>query len=115
MPLTTSCRFGDVVLVPFPFTDQSSTKKRPAVVVSSDAYHRDHVDLIVAAVTSQPHSHRSGEVNLADWQQAGLLKPSVVKPVLATIDARLVIKKLGSLSDDDRNALARVFRQVIGP
>ena len=41
MPTTTGCEFGDVVLVPFPFTDQTTTKKRPAVVVSSDAYHRD--------------------------------------------------------------------------
>lgn len=114
MPPTTSCSFGDVVLVPFPFTDQSSTKKRPAVVVSSDAYHRDHVDLIVAAVTSQPQSHRSGEVALADWQQAGLLKPSVVKPVLATIEARLVLKKLGRLSDNDCNALARALHHVLG-
>lgn len=35
----TSYKFGDVVLVPFPFTDQSASKKRPAVVVSSSAYH----------------------------------------------------------------------------
>jgi mRNA interferase MazF len=36
----TACEFGDVVLVPFPFTDQTATKKRPAVVVSSIAYNR---------------------------------------------------------------------------
>ena len=35
MPLTTGYSFGDVVLVPFPFTDQSGSKKRPAVIVSS--------------------------------------------------------------------------------
>ena len=50
---TTCCEFGDVVLVPFPFTDQSTTKKRPAVVVSSDRYHRERQDLIILAVTSQ--------------------------------------------------------------
>jgi len=39
-------RFGDVIVVPFPFTDQSATKMRPAVVVSSDAYQRERPDLI---------------------------------------------------------------------
>jgi len=47
MPTTIGCEFGDVVLVPFPFTDQTTTKKRPAVVVSSDAYHRDRPDVIL--------------------------------------------------------------------
>ena len=45
MPTTIGCSFGDVILVPFPFTDQTTTKKRPAIVVSSDAYHRERSDL----------------------------------------------------------------------
>ncbi|MEH2111812.1 type II toxin-antitoxin system PemK/MazF family toxin [Nostoc sp.] len=45
----TNYEFGDVVLVPFPFTDQTTTKKRPAVVVSSDSYQRERSDLIVIA------------------------------------------------------------------
>ena len=49
----TSYRFGDVVLVPFPFTDQSATKKRPAVVVSSVAYRTDHINLILMGISSQ--------------------------------------------------------------
>ena len=53
MPITTAYSFGDIVLVPFPFTDQTAAKKRPAIVVSSDAYHRDRRDLIIMAVTSQ--------------------------------------------------------------
>jgi mRNA interferase MazF len=46
-------QFGDVVLVPFPFTDQSTTKQRPGVIVSSAAYHAARRDLILMAVTSQ--------------------------------------------------------------
>ena len=48
----TSYKFGDVVLVPFPFTDQSSSKKRPAVVVSSAAYHAEHINLMLMGISS---------------------------------------------------------------
>ena len=52
----TTYSFGDIVLVPFPFTDQSTAKKRPAVVVSSDAYNQKRPDIIIMAVTSQIRS-----------------------------------------------------------
>ncbi len=52
MPIMTDFKFGDIVLVPFPFTDQSATKKRPAAVISSEAYHQQRPDLIIMAVTS---------------------------------------------------------------
>ncbi len=44
----TNSEFGDILLVPFPFTDQSHAKKRPAVVISSTAYNRERPDLIVS-------------------------------------------------------------------
>jgi mRNA interferase MazF len=45
--------FGDVVLVPFPFTNQSSSKQRPAVVISNLAYNLARPDAVVMAITSQ--------------------------------------------------------------
>ncbi len=45
--------FGDVVLVPFPCTSQTASKKRRAVVVSNAAYNTTRPDLIVMAITSQ--------------------------------------------------------------
>jgi len=45
--------FGAIVLVPFPFTDQSASKRRPAVVISKRAYNRARPDIVVMAVTSQ--------------------------------------------------------------
>ena len=44
---------GDVVLIPFPFTDLSTTKQRPALVISSEAFHQQGTDLLVCAITSQ--------------------------------------------------------------
>lgn len=77
--------FGTIILVPFPFTDQSAAKQRPAVVVSSSAYHR-----------------------------ARLLRPSAIKPVLATLEQSLVIKPLGTLTPRDQAALKALIPQLPG-
>lgn len=60
--------FGDVVLVPFPFTSQTASEKRPAVVISNAAYNRAKPDLVVMAITSQFRpSPVLGEVWLDQW------------------------------------------------
>ena len=92
----TNFEFGDIILVPFPFNDQSQAKKRPAVVISSNAYNTERPDLIIMAVTSQIKPENIiGEVIIQDWQAAGLLKPSAIKPVITTIEKGLVIKGSG--------------------
>jgi mRNA interferase MazF len=111
----TSYDFGDIVLVPFPFTDQSGIKKRPAVVVSSAAYNIARLDLILMAVTSQVRPGTAfGEVVISDWQKAGLLKPSVIKPVMVTVEKRLIIRQLGRLEPSDRTALLKMLPVITG-
>jgi len=110
----TSFDFGDIVLVPFPFTDQTGAKKRPAVVVSSQILHGEGIDVVIMAVTTQQRPSSSLEVTISDWQAAGLLRPSVVKPVIATIEKSLVVKKLGSLQEHDLNALRDALRRALG-
>ena len=115
MPNTTGFEFGGVVLVPFPFTDQRTTKRRPAVVVSSGAYHRERPDLIILAVTSQVRAAPAvGEAAIEKWKEAGLLKPSVLKPLIATVEKQLVLRKLGRLEEGDRRALRGVLDAIIG-
>lgn len=98
MPPTTGYSFGDIVLVPFPFTNQAGTKKRPAVIISSAAYHTAQRDLVIMAVTSQLRpSGAPGEAPVANWQAAGLIKPAAVKPVITTIEQALVIRRSASL------------------
>ncbi len=107
--------FGNVVLVPFPFTNQSGTKKRPAVIVSSNAYNAKRRDLIIMAITSQVRTPLGfGEALVADWQTAGLIKASVFKPVLSSIEQALVIRQMGSLSAADIGALQKTIAQIIG-
>jgi mRNA interferase MazF len=111
----TAYNFGDVILVPFPFTDQNHSKQRPAAVVSAARYHAERPDLVLMAITSQVRSPLAfGESSVLDWQAAGLLKPSVIKPVLATLEQRLVRKTLGCLSEADRSALKDVIRLILG-
>ena len=111
----TRFEFGNVVLVPFPFTDQSATKKRPAVVISSSAYNAERPDLIIMAVTSQLRPTNSlGEVVVIQWREAGLLKPSAIKPVITTIEKGLVIKTMGRLNDEDQRSLREAVRMIVG-
>ena len=116
MPNTTAYRFGDLVLVPFPFTDQTGTKKRPAIVVSSDAYQRQRPDVVLMAVTSQllRPAGAVGEVLITEWQKAGLPKASLIKPVLATIEKRLILRKLGEVQEPDRTALRQALTAILG-
>lgn len=106
--------FGAVVLVPFPFTDQSAARQRPAVIVSSSAYHRARRDLVLMPITSQLRGSAFGDVLVQDWQAAKLLMPSAIKPVLGTLDQALVIKSLGVLSARDQAALRATIAQLIG-
>lgn len=110
--------FGDIVLVPFPFTDQTATKRRPAVIVSSRAYNSERPDLIMMAVTSQLRPALTGmgwgEVWVTNWQAAGLLKPSAIKPVVATLEQGLIIRTLGRLSSEDQDELHKAIGQIIG-
>jgi mRNA interferase MazF len=109
------CEFGTVVLVPFPFTDQTASKRRPAVVVSNGAYNFVRPDVVLMAITSQLRPAPAlGDVWVSQWQQAGLLKPSAVKPVFATIEQRLILRELGMLQSADQIALRKAIAETIG-
>ena len=107
--------FGDVVLVPFPFTSQAASKKRPAIVVSNHAYNAARPDIVVMAITSQLRpTSGPGEVWVGDWQAAGLLKPSMIKAVFATLEQILVIRQLGRLGAADQAALRQAIVETLG-
>ncbi len=97
----TNCKAGEVVLLPFPFTDLTTTKQRPAVIISADEFNARQRDIIVLAITSQIPTMTNPEDLLLDLEEqraAGLPKPSVVKcGKLLTIDQRLIRKVLGRL------------------
>jgi mRNA interferase MazF len=104
---------GDIILVPFPFSDQTTTKKRHAVIVSSDTYNKISQDIIIMAITGQTRSPFGvGEFLIEDWQGAGLLKSSAVKSAVSTIEQRLVMKILGRLSSKDLSTLDKALKEL---
>ena len=63
--------FGDVVLVPFPFTNQITSKQRPAVIISTKEYANSRPDVVLMTITSQIQSPLGyADTLLADWQYA---------------------------------------------
>lgn len=104
---------GDLVLVEFVFTDESGKKLRPALVISSSAYHRSRQEMIVAAVTSNVGRRLFGDHLIADWQKAGLLFPSKVTGILRTIRRTMVSRKLGSMSKRDIEGVDRELRRSL--
>jgi|SRR3989344_2013505 len=108
---------GDVVLVAFPFTDLTTTKMRPAVVVSSEKFNRKFNDVVVAAITSQiPRKISEEEFLLSpeDQKSAGLPKPSMVKLAkIVTLDQRLIRKNLGHISASTLSEITTVLHSIL--
>ena len=107
----TPFEFGDVILVPFPFTDQSQTKKRPAVVISSNKYNQTHPDIIVMALSS---NLSEPAIPLQTWKEAGLPKATAFKSVVSTFEAGLVLRKLGKLTSNDEELLRGLLKNILG-
>jgi len=112
---TTGYDFGEVVLVGFSFTNLQATKKRPAVIISSQIYQQTRPDVIPMAIISQIRQPlATGEAILQDWQAAGLVKPSMIKPLIATIEQNRIVKIMGRLAAADRASLGKVIRTISG-
>lgn len=104
---------GDVVLLPFPFTDLSATRTRPAVVVSVPNLEQETRDFTVAMITGVPHT-TPYDYGLRDWQAAHLLRPSWVRTKLATLDPALVRYQPGRLSDADMTEVENRIKLALG-
>lgn len=108
---------GDVCLAPFTYADLQGSKRRPVCVVSSAGFNTGP-DLIVAMVTSSARrmaNPGTGDVILADWQLAGLLRPSVVRTArLMVLEARLLSAQIGTLNRNDLLEVDRGLKEALG-
>ncbi len=92
----------DIVAVPFPFTDRDQVKRRPALVISKAKRFNGRIGhCVMAMITSSKNAPWPLDIEINDLQRAGLPAKSVVRMKLFTLDQRVVLRRLGHLSDDD--------------
>ncbi|AJF07667.1 type II toxin-antitoxin system PemK/MazF family toxin [Geoalkalibacter subterraneus] len=104
----------DVVVVPFPFTDRATTKRRPALILSDAAiFNRPVGQAVMAMITSARNSDWPLDVEIEDLDAAGLPAPSIVRMKLFTLDEKLVLRKAGALVGADRGRISSVLRKLL--
>jgi len=98
-----------LIIVPFPFTDKPHVKRRPALVLSNTHHQKetDHITLLM--VTSDKHSDWKSDYQITDIQTTGLTSPSIIRQKLFTIDNRLVIGRIGHLSNHDTKEVKNIL------
>jgi mRNA interferase MazF len=104
----------DVVVVPFPFTDRSAIKRRPALILSDEMqFNRATGHAVLAMITSQKNPDWPLDTPITGSRQAGLTAPSKVRMKLFTLDHRLIVKKIGTLTNKDRKAVTTSLRRLL--
>jgi mRNA interferase MazF len=99
---------NEIVLVRYPFSDLSSAKVRPAVVVNAPHMSQD---VLIVPLTSKTAGLLTGEFVLTDWKGAGLNVETAAKRGIFTIQEKLVLKRVGRLVTRDAEKLAASLRE----
>ena len=104
----------DVVAVPFPFTEIAVAKRRPALVVSSSLFNRQHSQVILLMITTARFSTWVSDVELLDYEFSNLKPNSKVRFKIFTLDAAMITARIGQLSITDQASVADALNQVLG-
>ena len=100
-----TCDVWQVVVVPFPFTDRATAKRRPALVLSARTFNR-RGHSVLAMITSASHQPWPGDAPITDLETAGLKTSSLVRLKLFTLDNRFIVRRAGTLGSADQASVA---------
>jgi len=104
----------DVVVVPFPFTDKATTKRRPALILSdAQTFNQQVGQAVMAMITSAKNSDWPLDIEIRDLDSAGLPSPSMIRMKLFTLDEKLIIRKTGELAGPDQAKVIAALRQLL--
>lgn len=101
---------GDIVLLPFPFTNLKTTKRRPGLVISPKIFNKSGDSTILLMTSNVATMPKEGDVLVSQFKSAGLPKPTLVRMKFVTIANALILKKIGRLPATD---MKRVKAQVM--
>ena len=110
---TLSLALFDVVVVPFPFTDRQSSKRRPALVLSSQLFNRSAAHAVLAMITSAEQPSWPGDTSIANLKSAGLTTDCRVRMKVFTLDNRLIVRKAGRLALADQKQLRTAWQSLL--
>jgi mRNA interferase MazF len=115
--MTTYSR-GRVVVVEVQFSDLSGAKRRPAVVVSSESFHRRLPDVVVCPISSRPRYFTRpgpGDLPLQQWKKAGLRYPSTARvSKVVSVSKDTITRRLGRIAPPDLRRVEERFREALG-
>ncbi|MCW5723333.1 MAG: type II toxin-antitoxin system PemK/MazF family toxin [Maricaulaceae bacterium] len=106
---------GDVVVLPFPYSDRLAEKRRPALVVSAPSLCDRYGLVWVAMITSAANPRWPCDVPVRDLTAAGLPVASVVRPAkIACIEQARIIRRSGRLIDGDMRKADQALKAFLG-
>lgn len=109
MKFMTNYKFGEVVLVAFPFTDLMQTKKRPALVF----FDSQDNDIVICRISSQM-CNTNYDIEMLNWKESGLLLPSFIRlHKIATIHKNKIDKTIGKLTKNDLTNVKQTIKNII--
>ena len=106
---------GDILLIPIPFTDLSSSKRRPVLVISNFAYNEKTEDIIVVAVTSNLEKKEYSIILKSDYMSEGYLKVDscIRADKIYTLSKAIVIKKFGTVKKEIIDKIREKIEKVL--
>jgi len=105
---------GDIVLIPIPFTDLSSQKRRPVIIVSNDTYNHKTTDIVVVAMTSNPDTtDYSFTVTSSDLEKGALNRPGKVRvDKIYTLSQSIVVKTFGRVNVATLDRIRKTLQEL---